>query len=300
MAQRSATLLAFRSMGTAAALWVVIGVPVAALIAALCVSVWVIASLADMSAVACILGAVQGLWLYLAGQRSESDYGALLWFGSLSGGFLGVLAFPAVLSSTSMIAARPTVAVFLMAAIVGGVAAGLASAHVLHLPLRGRSLTLGSRVTISGLLVIVLAAMDYRFFWPATAERVAASEVSRQEITSLSAGNARGSQWTGCYQYQGKTPLGMGGGSGLLKVAQTDGVLKVEDWSNSFLGGVDRNGRFRFGNEIAAGPQTLRTIWQGKFQGNSFEFERRMTVVNGVNALGTGPLTGTGQLIPCP
>jgi hypothetical protein len=298
MAQRLSTLLAFRSIGTAAALWVVIGVPVAAVIAAFRVFLWVITVVPAMAATASLLGAVHGLWLCLAG-KPESDYNGFLLLGSVSGGVLGVLAFPPVFSATSIIATRPTAALFLMAAVVGGVAAGVTSAHVLYSTLRVQVSMTSMRVVVGGLILIVLAAIEYRFYWPATTDRIAVSEVSRQDITGLSAGNARGSQWTGCYEFQGKTPLDQGRGSGFLKVAQTDGVLKVEDGRDSFQGGVDRDGRFRFGAEIIARTDTLRILWQGKFHGNSFDFDKRLTVVNGVNSLGVNPLTGTARLVPC-
>ena len=299
MAQRPSALVAFRSIGTAAALWLMVGVPVAAGIAAFCVSAWVIASFADMAVTAAALGAVQGLWFYLAGRRSKREHDGLRWLGLFSGGLLGALGFPPVFSRASIIAARPTVAVFLAAAIVGGIAAGLASARVLAVPLRGRTLTLGWRVVIGGL--IALAAIDYHFYWPATTERIALPEVSREEIMKLSAGNARGSAWAGCYQYQGRLPLGTGGERGQLKVEQTDGALKVQQWGEAhpFLGGVDRNGRFRFGAEISTGQDTFRVLWQGKFHGISLEFTRRMTLLNGTNNLGAMQLIGTAQLAPC-
>jgi len=168
-----------------------------------------------MAVTAALLGALQGLGFYLPGQRSKPEYDGLLALGLFSGGFLGALGFPPVFSHTNIIADRSTVGVFLMAAMVGGVAAGLVSASALAKPLRGRRLTLGWRVVIGGL--IILTAIDYHFYWPATAERIAVPEVSRQEITDLSAGNARGSAWTGCYQYQGRLPLHTSGEHGQLK-----------------------------------------------------------------------------------
>jgi len=301
VAQQPSALLAFKSIGTATALWVVVAVPVAGIIAAFSLSVWVIASFPAMALTAAVLGAVQGLCFYLAGRRSEPENDGLRWLGLFSGGFLGVLGFPPVFSRAGIIAARPAVAIFLMAAIVGGLAAGFVSARVLAKPLRGRRLTLGWRVVIGGL--IVLTVLDYHFYWPATAERIAVPEVSRQEIMSLSAGNARGSAWAGCYQYQGQLPLGTGGESGQLKIAQSDGVLKVEKWGEAhpLLGGVDRDGRFRFGAEISIGQESYRVLWQGKFHGNWLEFKRRMTVLNGANKyrLGAMQLTGTAQLTQC-
>jgi hypothetical protein len=279
--------------------WVVVAVPCAAGIAALRASLWVILSFPEMAICAAVLGAIQGLWFYLAAPRSKPEGDSLVWFGLFSGGFLGVLGFPPVLSRTNIIAALPTAAVFLLAAIVGGVAAGLVSARVLATPLHGRSLALGWKVVFGSL--IVLTALDYHFYWPASLERIATLEVSSEEISNLEPGNARGSAWTGCYQYQGQLPLGTGGERGQLRVVQADGVLKVQRWGepHPLLGGVDRNGRFRFGAEISSGQYTFRVLWQGKFYANSFEFKRRMTVVGERNKLGANQLTGTAQLTTC-
>lgn len=62
MAQQPSALLGLRNIGTAGALWVMVGVPVAAAIAALSLSLWVIASFPEMALTAALLGAVQGLW----------------------------------------------------------------------------------------------------------------------------------------------------------------------------------------------------------------------------------------------
>ena len=299
MVRRPSALLALRSVATAAAVWVVVGVPSAGVIAALRASLWVILSFPHMAICAAVLGAMQGLWFYLAALRSKPEGDSLVWLGLFSGAFLGVLGFPPVFSRTNIIAARPTAAVFLLAAIVGGFAAGLVSARVLATPLQGRGLALGWKVVFGSL--IVLTALDYHFYWPTTVERIAAPEVSGEEISNLAPGNARGSAWTGCYQYQGQLPLGTGGERGQLRVVQVDGVLKVQQWGEAhpLLGGVDRNGRFRFGAEISSGPDTFRVLWQGKFYADSFEFKRRMTVVSGSNDLGATQLTGTAQLTTC-
>jgi len=45
------------------------------------------------------------------------------------------------------------------------------------------------------------------------------------------------------------------------------------------LGGVDGNGRFRFGGERTTGQDTLRVLWEGTFYDNSLDFTRRMTVL---------------------
>lgn len=295
------TSLALRSMGIAAAIWVLVGVPITGLIAALSMSFWVLAAFADMAGTAAVLGAVQGLWFYLVGKRSTPGRDGVLTLGLLSGAFLGALGFRPVFSHTSIIAARPTAALMLAAGVAGGIVSGFIAALILRRRLPTRSSTLRRGIAIGGLLAIGLAAIDYFVYWPAAAERIAVPEITHEEIASLSAGNARGSAWAGCYRYQGKLPLGTGGAFGRLKVAQTDGMLKVIDGSDTqpLVGGVDRDGSFRFGGDVRTIRNPLRVLWQGKFNGHSFQFARRVTVVNGENGLGTNPLTGTAELIRC-
>ena len=145
---------------------------------------------------ATVLGALQGLLFYLAGSgRSKSEYDGFLWLGAFSGAFLGVLGFPPVFSRAGVIAARPTVAVFILAAIAGGVTAGLVSGHVLTTLLWGRSLNLGRGVVLGGLLV--LAAIDYHFYWPATIEELP-SRKSLSRTLRVSLLEVHGfHQWTG-------------------------------------------------------------------------------------------------------
>jgi hypothetical protein len=69
----------FKAIGTGAAVWVVVGVPVAAMIAAFRVIVWVIYGLPEMSGTAAVLGAVHGLWLYLAGRSAELKDSQVRW-----------------------------------------------------------------------------------------------------------------------------------------------------------------------------------------------------------------------------
>ena len=292
-----------RSVATAATVWVIAGVPVAALIAAFRVSVWVITAFPEMAATAAVLGAVQGLWLYLAGRPSESGYGGLRWLGLVSGGILGLLGFPPVFSRSNLVADRLLVVVFLLAAICGGIAAGLVSGSVVAVSMRGRRSTLSRSVVVGCLLVLPLAALDYHFYWTPTADRLPVPRVSHQAVTNLSAGNARGSTWAGCYEYLGEYSRGGGGigkAGGLFRVEQTDGALQVLNVAASPLpGGVDDNGRFRFGAETVAGQDTLRVLWEGRFKGSSLDFTERMTVLRGTDILNTTQLTGTAQRIPC-
>ena len=295
----SPSLAPFKSIATAAAIWVIVGVPFAAVIAAFRVFAWVIFALPEMAATAAVLGAVQGLWLYRAGRPSEQEYDDLPWFGPASGGILGLLGFPPVFSRINgIVADRLMVAVFLLAAVCGGIAAGFASARVGPV-LRSN---LRRSVVVGCLLLLPLAALDYHFYWPATSDRLPVPLVSHQAVTNISAGDAQGSTWAGCYQYLGQLSRGsgvIGGEGGPLKMEQTDGSLNVKGSSYAFRGGVNGNGRFRFGAEITTGEDTLRVLWEGKFNSSSLDFTRRITVLRGTNVLNTTRLTGTAQRISC-
>jgi len=196
MKQRPSLL---KTVATAAGMWLAVGVPVAAVVAAFRVFVWVIFGLPEMMVTAAALGAVQGLWLYLVGRPSTENRG-LEWFSMGLGGVLGLLGFPPVMSRIDgVVVDRLMVAVFLLAAFCGGIAAGFVSTSVVAVPLRNRS-TLVRAAGVGCLLVLLLAVLDYRFFWTEAADRLPVAQVSNQAIANISAGDARGSTWSGCYQ----------------------------------------------------------------------------------------------------
>ena len=79
-------------------------------------------------------------------------------------------------------------------------------------------------------------------------------------------------------------------------MAHANGALKVIDGdAHPLLGGVDSEGRFRFGAEKTAGQDTLRVLWEGTFHNDSLDFTRRLTVLLGPNLLNTTRLTGTAR-----
>ena len=290
----------FRSIASIVTVWVIVGVPVAAVIAAFRVFVWVIFSLPEMAATAAVLGVVHGCWLYLTVTPSESASRSLRWFAPVSGGILGLLGFPPVFSRINgVVADRALVAAGILAALGGGIAAGFAAAKLACVPRSHLSRAVG----VGCLLVLPLAALDFHFFWPPTVDRLPVARLSSQAVTQVPPGDARGSAWAGCYQYLGQTSRGsgmLGGEGGMLQVRQTDGGLQVLDGSpDPLLGGVDRAGRFRFGAERTTAPDTLRVLWEGRFGDNSIQFSRRMTVLRATKILNTTRLTGTAQRVSC-
>ena len=279
----SPPLAPFKRIATAAAIWVIVGVPVAAVIAGFRVFAWVIFSLPEMAATAAVLGAVQGLWLYLAGRPSEQEYGDLPWFGPASGGILGLLGFPPVFSRINGVVADRVDG--------GGFPLGRRLRWNRRRIRLGESWARARAQTFAGALSLAVYScclsppLIITSTGPRPSDRLPVPPVSHQAVTNLSAGDARGSTWAGCYQYLGQLSRGsgvIGGDGGLLEMEQTDGslnVLKVSGYA--LLGGVNGNGRFRFGAEITTGKDTLRVLWEGKFNSSSLDFTRRITVLRG-------------------
>jgi hypothetical protein len=121
------------------------------------------------------------------------------------------------------------VAVFVLAAIVGGVAAGLVSARVMAEPLPARRSIFWRSTIVGCLLVLPLAAVDYHFYWPETADRLPVRRVSHQAILNLNADDSRDSSWTACYQYLGQFSRGsgvVGSEGGFLTMTQLSGTAQ--------------------------------------------------------------------------
>ena len=285
----------------ATAVWVLIGVPVAAAISALQLSVFAILAVPEIAATAAVLGVVQGLWLHLVGRSSESRAGNVLLLGVISGAVLGLLGFPSVFSRAYITPVSVSAAVtFVTAAIVGGIAAGTTSAEVVTMPLRHIGSTLGRNVVVGCLLSLPLIAVDYHFYWAGTIDRLPIQDVSHEAIANLSSGDAQGSSWAGCYHFWGHFPLNTGVESGLLTVAQTDGALQVLGYEQTRLsGGVDSNGSFRFGRESIIAQDTLRDLWEGTFHNNWLIFTKRSTLLRGGHVVNTIKTTGAAQRIAC-
>lgn len=294
----------FAIIGAVVGMWMIIGVPVAAAIAALRVFVWVIFGVPEMVVTAISLGMAHGLWLCLAGRPSDPNSRDFQWSGAVTGGILGLLGFPPVFSRIdAIIADRLMVAVFLLAAMGGGIASGFAAVKIVAMRLRPYRSARNRTIIIGCLLVIPLAVVDYHFFWYPMVDRLPVPPVSRETAMNISTGDARGSTWSGCYQYLGQFSLGSGltgKEGGLLRVAQSGGSLTVSDGSaGPLVGGVNSSGRFRFGVERTTGQDALRMLWEGQFNDNSVDFTRRLTVVRGINVISTTRLTGTAQRITC-
>jgi len=283
-----------RSAGRSALCWMLVGVPVSAAVAALRVFVWVVFSLPEMILTAAMLGVVHGLWVKLASRPSGTPNHR--WFGPVSGGLLGVLGFlPVVSRIDAIVIDRSSASVFLAAAIVGGAAAGFVSTRSAG----RRRFSTGRIVGVGSLVVLPVAAYVYIVDWPPAADRLPVRRVSRESVVNITPGDAQGSPWSGCYDYLGSLSRGSGGSGkegARLQITQTNGALKVEAAGDSALVGmVDARGRFRFGGERTVGENTLRTLWEGTFKDDGFEFTRRSSVWRGGDALNSTRLTGSAR-----
>jgi hypothetical protein len=308
--QRWEWLVACRTIVTAAAIWVFLGVPVAAAITGVVLLFFVVLAVPVMAATAAVLGAAQGLCLVVASRwsrsractRREADSAGIRWFGAISGGVLGLLGFLPVYSHTSIVVKTPAVYVFLVAGISAGAVAGTVCCwklpvKLLSPPTPRRTFAVGS------LVVLALAAIGYGTYWDATVDRLPVPEVSKNSISQLSAGNAKGSVWSGCYDYRGTMSQGSGMTGfegGLLIVKQNDGLLAISSSrETNWHGGVNESGRFRAGVETNYGQDTLRTLWEGRFASNSFNFTKRDSLVRDGRLVNTTKAAGTAQRISC-
>lgn len=284
----------------AVAVWASAGVSIAAAVSAFGLSFYVLLAVPRMAEVAAVLGLIHGVWLHITATPNSRQP----WFGAISGAILGVFEFPAVLSQSELMLERgAAVALFVTAAVFAGVVSGAVSAAFVRAPreLAPRSVPL--KLAIGCLIVASLLFINQRLYWKATVDRLPVPQVSRGSLAELNAGNAHGSAWTGCYWYSGHTRLDQGGENGLLKVTQNDGNLHVfthvSQYRMEMAGGVDQNGRFRFGGEAKIGSDTLRYLWQGKFDGNSIDYVRRSTLLNGSAAPISDRLTGSADRTDC-
>lgn len=295
----------FRNVAFTTVLWVLVGVPVAAAICALQLLAYVLIAVPRMAEVAAVLGIAHGLWLHLSRGCHRGLKAGDLWFGAISGGILGLLGFLPVFSQTELVIERNVlIAIFIAAAVVAGIAAGITSAAVVVAPVKNFGPTLRLKIGIGCLLVLPLALIEYDLYWAETVDNLPIQEVSRKTLAGLSSGDARGTSWSGCYRYWGHTSFNAGGESGLLKVMQTDGSLRVLAFQFQerieLKGGADRDGRFRFGGESTTGRNTIRYFWEGEFHKNSLEYVRRSTLLTGSGSLYSTRLSGSAKWTECP
>lgn len=300
--KRSEWLIAGKTILISAAIWVLVAVPVAAGVSFLVVSVFIIYAFKDMAMTAAVIGASQGLCLFLtaklsppAPESSPERNAVSEWFGAAFGGALGLLGFVPVYSHTSISGGILPVFIFLLAAITGGALAGTVCRRRLTVsPLR--PVELRRAFVLASLLLLILAAADYKVYWPKLDDE---HPTPILVLSGLSAGDAKGAAWSGCYDSSGRFSDGSGSEGGRLLVRQQDGALDISYLDGtSYHGGVYRNGHLRAGGKTNDGGGTTRTFWTGIFEGDSFAFTKRETWVRNWT-INTMKVAGTAKRVSC-
>lgn len=300
-------LVAVRDVLTASAIWTLIGVPVAGLLSIIGIVLLVTGRFSHGFFVGMLLGAAQGLWLTFGGRVVDVEDSRSNWPGVVSGAVLGLLAFLSVLSQVHGIVLDYGQLAWLVSAVVcGGMVAGVLSHRVIaaygpwYPPTRGRSAMVGS------VLLLTLGVADARLYWRGFVERLPVPAVSHREVASIGTGSARGSQWSGCYQYTA-TVEGLNYSShdsGRLIVQQTNGELRVQDPGDQpeFRGRVDADGSFRVGSEREFSGRNgsgSRVLLEGKFSGDSAIFTERKSMAAWLTT-SSWRLSGTARRAACP
>jgi hypothetical protein len=252
-----------------------------------------------------LLGALHGPWLYFERDRWRSA-GQLHRFGLLSGAVFGLLGFPPAFARTSLIVSPFQVGVFLAAALLGGAAAGLANARFYLPQVRPQVPSGWRRRLVAGCLIVLpLAAFEYLHYGSGVLRRWPIPALAENSVLRLPVGDARGSDWAGCYDYSAEffEASGIVGTTGgRLRLVQQEGRLQLEEAASHPLhGGIDQDGRFWAGGQRAApdGP-VLRTLIQGKFvRQGEFTISLRSTVLKGGTVLNSTHAEGKGHRVSC-
>ena len=301
-------LLFVRDVVTTAVVWVVVGVPVAALLSLIGIFLLFAGREPAMLITGAVLGVVHGLWLTIGGRVPSANTSESSWPGALSGALLGLLGFPAVYSHSESATDIRVVALYVAAALAGGMVAGVVSLRAIAAYRPSRARTPVRSIVTGCVLLSALTLADYQLYWTRTVEKLPALPLSHAAVTGIAPGNMRGSQWSGCYHYEEHevpSPIPTYGNTGLLVIAQNDGILTGGDFGAQTLrGAVDRDGHFRLGGDlpprIANSAGGMRILWKGRLSGDTVIFTRRTTFVGARSMTFSRKSRGTAQRIRCP
>ena len=191
--------------------------------------------------------------------------------------------------------------VLALAAVAGAMAGGAASANVV---LRVSPAKPSSGSFAAGVIVILAVfAAALGIFWQAVLDRMPVWELSREAVVNLPAGDASGTQWSGCYSYEGtsipntygaglpRRPTGRSGG--MVIVTQNGGALQMDFSDRMYLGGVNQNGDFWAGYD----SEGVRMRIDGQFMEHGFTYQKRGTALRQGTPFNTIVDRGLGR--PC-
>lgn len=291
------------SVVRAALVWATVGTCVAAVICFPLVDFYAFFVLIDAAPAALSLGVIEALWLFLEKSKATNSQ-QFIRFGFISGSGLGILALPPALAqSDAIFSSWLAPAVFVVAALVGGGVGGVLSAASFRLGTTSRTPLPSMLRLLAGccLIFVPLGVAEYFHYGPIVQSRLEVlAALSKSSVLNLPAGNAKGSQWTGCYTWDYHGIVGGGVGGGQLRITQVDGRLTILLPDRTLEGGVDSSGQFWAGSDTTSYGLEQRILWKGKFVNDShFRHSDRSSVLKNGDFSNSGVLEGTGNRIPC-
>lgn len=296
-------LNALGMLALGALIWCTLGSGVAALISSLVLFVYAVFVVTAAARIAALLGAVQGLWIFLE-RHSWKTSRQRVRFGCVSGAAFGLLGFAPAYIHTEILPPHGWwgIAVFLIAALLGGMAAGAVTAMLVATPDTPQA-TSGHirRILVGSLLVLAGASIEHALFWPALNQKLPITALDESSVVNLPAGNARGSLWSGCFQYNGQMfwasgVVGKEGGEAFVQ--QNDGglIISFAGSSDKLTGGVNEDGEFWAGAQSSIGQgETLRTLIRGRLADKDhLEYSLRRTYRRGTKFQNSTRVDGYG------
>lgn len=288
----------------AALVWATVGTCIAAAIFFPLFAFFSVFVLFDAAPVALALGVIEGLWLFFEESRVANSQ-QFIRLGLISGAGLGILALPPALARTDLSDSSwmfPAVSV--VAVLVGGGVGGVFSAKSFRIGTISRETSHSIQRLVAGccLIFVPLGLAEYYYYGPIVQARlVVLNFLPKHSVMSLPAGNAKGSRWTGCYAFEYRNIGGSGVGGGELHVTQSDGRLTIEEGRDTFDGGINSNGRFWVGRDVAYSDFEGRFLWEGKFINDScVQVSIRTTSLKNGAFANSELAKGTGFRVPCP
>lgn len=287
----------------AALIWAVTGTSAAAVVCFPLVYFWAIFVLYDAAPGALVFGTIQALWLLVEKSKAATSK-EFIRFGFISGSGLGLLALPPALTrSEAVFSSWFAPAVFVVAALVGGGLGGALSALSFR---AGNGSEKASRPTLRlivgcCIVLVPLSLAEYHYYGPVVQSRLKVlAFLPKRAVVDLPTGNAEGSRWAGCYEfdYHNIGESGVGGGS--LRVTQFDGRLTIFHPDRKLEGGVDSSGRFRAGSDTIFKEYEHRLLWKGQFFDDShFTYLQTSTVLVHGNFSNSTVVQGAGRRVSC-
>jgi hypothetical protein len=258
--------------------WAITAVAVATLVCFLAFYFYALFFIRFMIVPALALGLFHSVWVYLE-RKHFADASDASFFGTVSGGFAGLLGFPPAFANvTDVIFGWSGIAVLIAASVIGGAIAGRTWVGFVHNPTAAARRP-QKRFARGALLLVTMFVLEIAVYGPVLRLKLPVWIVLKRDVIGLRAGNARGSSWSGEFQYSSTSSHGsgiQGTSGGIMTIVHDNGHIAIANVASKDLeGGIDSNGRFWAGSETGR----LRTRLDGKFSdADHFSFTVRRSV----------------------